>query len=254
MNCRRARRLMHEVLDGDLTQRPALDEHLGECRPCRTQWARLQRVQDVLAQTAGRPLEPVRLQRLTRASLAQIGAPGPEGGIVSGVPAWMRFACAGAVMLAFAVGLVIGRSAWPTEVVVTRTVPGPEIVGKTVRVQVPVVEERVVVKPVPVVKTRVVYRDRPTPTAGITDSSALAGGYGARELPGPGEVEVVSVQPVLRREIEPAAVVERPVDDIPTPEPAADGRADLGSDRVADSMMVAHAARDVTEQTPGGNQ
>lgn len=165
MNCRRARRLMHELLDGSPTGREALDTHLAACEPCRAEMARLRDAHDAVAATVACPTGEPDFEREMAGIWQAIDArsrraDGPRR-------LWPIPACAAAAMLLFCLGLWAGRTAWPREVTVTRIVAEPQIVEKTVEVpvEVTVVKERVVIKRVPVVKTRVVFRDRAAPTA-----------------------------------------------------------------------------------------
>lgn len=77
-------------------------------------------------------------------------------------------ALAAALVLFFAGGLLVGRTFCPREVVVTEQVrvstPAP---ARVVRVEVPVVHERLVVKRVPVVRTRVIYRQAALPVSAV---------------------------------------------------------------------------------------
>ena len=162
MNCRKARGLIDQLLDGTLDDRTALDEHLAHCDACRSAFARLQRVQDAVSRSVRSSPDEARLDRITAGILEGARHPEPHVAPAPGRPRWASFAAA-AVVVAFALGLGMGRVVWPREMVVTKVVPKREVVEKVVEVQVPVIEERVVVREVPVVKTRVVYRDRPAP-------------------------------------------------------------------------------------------
>lgn len=161
MNCRRARKLMHELLDGSLADREALDRHLTQCDACRMQMARLRDVEavviDTVAHSTGEPDLGREMAGIWQAIDARSQRAEPPRRL------WLIPACAAAAALLFCLGLWTGRAAWPREVTVTRVVTEPKVVERTV--EVPVVRERVVIKRVPVVKTRVVYRDRAVPVA-----------------------------------------------------------------------------------------
>ncbi len=163
MNCRRARRLMHELLDGSVTDREALDTHLAECDACRAEMSRLREAHDAVAATVACPTGEPDFEREMAAIWQAIDARGERAERARHGRLWLVPACAAAAVLLFCLGLWTGREAWPREVTVTRVVTRPEIVER--RVEVPVVKERVVVERVPVVKTRVVYRDRVVPAA-----------------------------------------------------------------------------------------
>ena len=149
-----ARELMHEALDGSADAREALAAHLAECDDCAAEFAAMERLQAAVGETVACEPPEDRLERATVAALA----------LADGRPArsrWVTVAMAAAVLLAFGIGLLTGREAWPREVVRIERVP--QVVERIVEreVEVPVVEERVVVREVPVYRERVVYRDRP---------------------------------------------------------------------------------------------
>lgn len=161
MNCRRARKLMHELLDGSLTDREALDTHLAECEPCRAAMLRLRDAHDAVAATVACPTGEPDFEREMAGIWQAIDARSRRAERARRL--WPMPACAAAAILLFCLGLWTGRAAWPREVTVTRTETEPKIVERTV--EVPVVKDRVVIKRVPIVRTRVVYRDRVVPAA-----------------------------------------------------------------------------------------
>jgi hypothetical protein len=151
-----ARELMHEALDGSDEAREGLDAHLAECAECAAEFAAMQRLQAAVGETVS--CEPPQ-DRLDRATVAALAVSEESRG-----RSWVAFAMAAAVLLAFGIGLLAGREAFPREVV--RVERMPQIVERVVErevevpVEVPVVEERVVVREVPVYRDRIVYRDR----------------------------------------------------------------------------------------------
>ncbi len=151
------RELMHEALDGSGDARERLTAHLAACEDCAAEFAAMQRLQAAVSATVACEPPEDRLERATVAALA--AAEQPQ------VRRWVAFAMAAAVLLAFGIGLLAGREAWPREVVRVERVP--QIVERIVEreVEVPVIEERVVVRQVQVVRERVVYRDRPAEAA-----------------------------------------------------------------------------------------
>ncbi len=162
-----ARELMHEALDGSEDAREALAAHLAKCEECAAEFAALQRLQAAVGETVACEPPPDRLERATAAALATSDEPRGHR--------WVAiFAMAAAVLLAFGIGLLAGREAFPREVVRVKHVP--QVVEKVVEreVEVPVVEERVVVRrvEVPVYRERIVYRDRPVDVAEAEDRTA----------------------------------------------------------------------------------
>jgi hypothetical protein len=152
-----ARELMHEALDGSENAGEALDAHLAECEECAAELAAMQRLQSAVGESVACEPPSDRLDRATVAALALSKEPRRRP--------WVAFAMAAAVLLAFGIGLLAGRAAFPREVVRVERVP--QIVERVVEreVEVPVVEERVVVREVPVYRDRIVYRDRPVEVA-----------------------------------------------------------------------------------------
>jgi len=157
MTHEQARELMHDALDGAVEARDRLAGHLADCDDCAAEFATLERAQEAVAATVACEPPEDRLERATVAALALADEP-------RGRP-WVALAAAAALLLAFGVGLLAGRSAWPREVVRVERVPQvvERIVEREVPVEVPVVQERIVVREVPIVRERIVYRDRPAP-------------------------------------------------------------------------------------------
>jgi len=152
MDCREARRLMDDLLDGALMDSEALDEHAAACEGCREELGRLRALDAAVAASVVHTPEEHELARMTAGVLDEIEVRPP-------VALWPKVAAlAAAAVVIFCGGLWAGRAAWPTERVVERVVEVPTVVEKLVPVTV--VEEREVVREVPVVQTRVVYRDR----------------------------------------------------------------------------------------------
>jgi predicted anti-sigma-YlaC factor YlaD len=159
MDCKQARKLMHEALDGRGEVEPALAEHLSACAACRNEYAALGAVQNlVAAKVAGEPPQ----ESLERVSAGVLGRLAREKQVHAGA-AWRSLAVAAGLLLVFGLGLLAGRELWPREVVRVERVP--QVVERIVEREVRVVEERVVVERVPVVRTRIVYRDRPAESA-----------------------------------------------------------------------------------------
>ncbi len=155
MKCRKARKLIQELLDGTLGDRVELDGHLGGCGECRAELAALQQIDAAVSGVVGEDIPEDALERVSAGVLPQIAE--RESRPV-GVFAF-RWAAALA-MAALMVGLGAGRWMWPRETTVTVVEKVTVVQEKIVEVKVPVVRERVVVKEVPVVRTRIVYRDR----------------------------------------------------------------------------------------------
>ncbi len=254
MNCRNARKLMHEILDGTFTHQARLEAHLTECERCRAQWAMLSRTQDALIQCVGRPVEDSALERLTSSVLAEVGTRETGPPVVPAPRRWVAVAIAAGLLLAFATGLGAGRTIWPREMAVTRVVTEREVVERQVRIEVPVPRERVVVKRVPVLKTNVVYRDRPTREAGAAEEGVVPAPGETLAASPPPKVELVAVNPVLRREIRPAAVVDDGVFDAKPAEPLASSHADFAPDSAAETIMVAQTGTGIAQPTAGEDQ
>jgi anti-sigma factor RsiW len=204
VECREARRLMHEILDQRDPDAGEIEEHLAACEECRAAFGRLR---DADAATRAIVAESVDEDRASRAVAAALKA-------IAATPAaparGRRLALAGlpfAVGLAmFAVGLWCGRTAWPREVTLTRVETRPEtverVVEKVVRVEVPV--------PTPVIRERVVVRTVYVPTRATAERRVAAGPITVPPIP----------RPIVTREITPAAVVAPP----PEPAPPSDSR------------------------------
>ena len=158
-----ARELMHEALDGSADAREALAAHLAECDDCAAEFAAMERLQAAVGETVACDPPEDRLERASVAAMALTDEPRGRR--------WAALAMAAAVLLAFGIGLLAGREAWPREVVRIERVP--QAVERIVEreVEVPVVEERVVVREVPVYRERVVYRDRPVEAAEETPAA-----------------------------------------------------------------------------------
>jgi hypothetical protein len=159
VDCRHAQRLMNEALDGE-PMPSALAEHIAGCPACRAESRALEATQRLVAEALDCPAPAAALDRLTAVTLAAAAARPVR-------PRRLMPALGGlAVAAIFCLGLLAGRWAFPREVVTERIVQAPAQ-ERVVRVEVPVVQERIVVRErvvtreVPVVRTRVVYRDRP---------------------------------------------------------------------------------------------
>ncbi len=161
MNCRTARRLMHELLDGDCADQSGLDSHLAECEACRAEMSRLRHVHESVAEAVGRPPDQPDLAEDMSGIWHAVRARGLGPAQPDRPRTWAAGAFGLAAALLFGLGLWAGGSLWPREVQVVRVVTETKIIEKSI--EVPVVEERIVIQRVPVVKTRVVYRDRPVP-------------------------------------------------------------------------------------------
>lgn len=173
MKCRRARKLIHELLDGALADRAQLDRHLDECAACRAELRALEPVESAVRGVVETEVPEEALERITAGVLPALATPQPQ--TTRAAHRWV-VALAAAALAMFFLGLGAGRWAWRRERVVREVVRVPEVreVVKEVevRVPVPVVEERVVVKRVPVYKTRV-----------LPAEDALAHSYGAGAKP-----------------------------------------------------------------------
>ena len=164
------------------------EHHLAECTRCRVEWRQLQRLERAVRADT-RCAVPAERREQAIADILQQMAAQPTHSVVW--RAWPRWVMAAAlIIVAFSAGLGAGRTVWPREVIVTKTVKIPEVHEKIV--EVPVVKERIVVKRVPVYKTRIVYRDREVEKLawGLTNYRA----YGEREpLPGPVKCDEIVV-------------------------------------------------------------
>jgi len=204
MNCRKSLALMHEVLNGIPTDRGELEAHLEECTSCRDDFARLRRVQDLAAGAVSpAPVPEALLEAVTERVLAAVGHEGP-GGRATWYAALRLALSAACAVLVFALGMAVGRQAWPREVTVTQVVDRPQVVEKRVEVTVPVpvVEERVVVRTVPVVRTRVVYRDSPAVIAAPLATPDVA--------PGASSSILLAFEPVVSQELQSITDVRLP--------------------------------------------
>ena len=156
MNCKQARRLMQDILDGTQADHAELDGHCAECPQCRAEWRQLQALDSAVRADVRCDVPVARRDRVIAAALHRIES---QQGRAARSARWPKLVTAAAlVIVAFSVGLGAGRTVWPREVIVTKTVKVPEVHEKIVEVEV--LKERVVVKHVPVYKTRIVYRDR----------------------------------------------------------------------------------------------
>ena len=254
MNCREARNLMDEVLDGNPIHQTRLEAHLAECERCRDQWVMLRRTQEALAECVRRPVEPSALERLTTDVLAEVGAQQTGTPAAAGGRRWVAFAMAASLLLAFATGVGAGRTIWPRAVTVTKVVTQHEVVERSVEVPVPVVKEQVVVKRVPVLTTRVVYRDRPAPREGAAESEILRASREMRRAAPPPEVELIAVHPVVRREFQPAAVIDEGGSESDQSEPMADGGPRIATGPAAQTIMAAQIVSDTPKPIIGGDQ
>ena len=158
MNCEQARRVMQDVLDGTQADHAELDAHCAECPQCRAEWRQLQAI-DSAVRAGVRCDVPVECRdRVMADALRRIEL--RQGHAARGTRWPRRVATAALLIAIFVGGIYAGRTVWPREVTVTKTVKVLEVHEKIVEVEVPVVKERVVVKRVPVYKTIIVYRDR----------------------------------------------------------------------------------------------
>lgn len=238
MNCRRARELFDELLNGTLTDRAPLDRHVDECEACRAELRRLQQVHEAVARTVRRDVDEARLERATEAILAGITASPPVAAVAAVRLRWASVALA-AALAAFVLGTQLGRTLWPEQVVVTKLVPRTEVVERIVEVKVPVVQERVVVKQVPVVRTRVVYRDRPVPQQPALQTGAPPEPVKADELVVSLNASLVTVHPVVSREVHPVTVVVEPDTDPGQEEPDRGARGDVREEGTQPALVLA---------------
>jgi anti-sigma factor RsiW len=205
VNCRRARRLVQDLLDGCLANPTELDQHLATCQACRTHLARLQRLSAAVAGDVRCSPDEARLERVTAgvegAIAAERRAQEPTG---RGRP-W-RALVAAAMLGVFALGLLAGRMVWPRETVVTQVQRVVQTKLVHDRVEVPVIRERVVRKivRVPVVRTRLVIRYLPPPALPAGAGGAnLALGFGASlASPEPEPIRVYLPAPAQPAQIE----------------------------------------------------
>ncbi|MFQ6130449.1 MAG: anti-sigma factor family protein [Armatimonadota bacterium] len=154
MRCRQARRLIHELIDGDVCGDADLDQHLAECAACRQELWALERAQDAVGAVVQRDVPDQALERIAAGVTSSVQAPGRQ----PIRPVWRKLvpAFAAASLVMFLAGVGVGRWAWPRELTVTEVVTVPKVIERTVEVPV----ERVVEKEVPVFKTRYVYVER----------------------------------------------------------------------------------------------
>ncbi|MFQ5809017.1 MAG: anti-sigma factor family protein [Armatimonadota bacterium] len=215
MRCRKARKLIQELMDGALGDRRELDAHLGGCTACRRELAALQQIDAAVRDVVTCDVPEEALNRLSAGVLPALAA---QEARPVGIFA-LRWAAAAMIAAALLAGLAAGRWLWPRQVTVTRVERVTEVREKIVEVEVPVVkvEERVVVKRVPVTRTEVVYRDPPErPPAALWAS------------PGPVRLEPIRIRidttpappaPELRQQVRPAALAEKAgEEDTPSPE------------------------------------
>jgi hypothetical protein len=159
VRCRKARKLIQELMDGALGDRRELDAHLGECTDCRQELAALQQIDAAVRDVVACDVPEEALNRLSAGVAPALAAQEAQPVGLFGV----RWAAAAMAAAALLVGLGAGRWLWPRQVTVTQVKTVTEVRERIVEVEVPVVqvEERVVVKRVPVTRTEVVYRDPP---------------------------------------------------------------------------------------------
>ena len=183
MRCRKAHKLLQELLDGCLTERAGLDRHLGECVGCRAYLARLQRVSEAVQDEVRCTIDDASLERLTARVQTAVAAERVASAPTVRVRTWRALAAAALLMAVFGSGALAGRTLWPRETVARSA----ESVGETTirvvekRVEVPVERERVVerIVRVPAVRSRVVIRylpQRAGPTRVPTPALASAPG------------------------------------------------------------------------------
>lgn len=175
MNCEQARGVMQDVLDGTQADHAELDAHCAECPQCRAEWRQLQAIASAVRADVRCDVPVECRDRVIAGALRRIEF--QQGHVVRDVR-WVRGVATAALLIAvFATGLYAGRTVWPREVIVTKTVMVPEVREKIVEVKVPVVQEKVVIKRVPVYKTRIVYLDRevkkPVPVVTPPETPAL---------------------------------------------------------------------------------
>ena len=214
---------MDHLLDETLADAAELDAHLAKCTRCRAELARLRQVRVTVRQSVRHQADEARLERATAKARAAIEAQAPGPSRVRR-PVGRVLPALGALLLAFALGVGAGRTAYPREVMVPRVVTRTEVVEKRVDVPVEIIRERVVVKRVPVVNTKIVYRDRGMttaepgppwsdtetvlalpPNAEATSEPIATGGPAL-----PGDATVMLVRPVISREIHPVTVAGTP--------------------------------------------
>jgi len=249
MNCKQARRLMHEILDGAEMGREGLEQHVAQCPACRAELRALQATETALQRAVNcqAPSEP--LERAMNGALYAI----KHQGVAYGGRRWLVVGVAVGVLAAFCVGLFAGRSVWPREVIQVNRVR--EVVEKVVKVEVPVVKERVVVKRVPVVRTRVVYREREAPP--LPEAAEMTPPKQAeikREPVVPEQYEIrITSNPISftcsrRDEVRLAAIAEdedKPETVTPAPqeEQSDEARQDAAAPHTLDGVAVAQAPR-----------
>ena len=142
MNCIETRRELEEALDRKVDRSPQAEAHLAECADCRVEGRRLEALANlVAAATEPAPTDPAPIRALARAKARAREAAIGGGVAATNWPLHCAWACAAA--LAFLIGANM-RTVQTVDHVVR--VPGPE---RTVRVEVPVVHERIVEKLVP---------------------------------------------------------------------------------------------------------
>lgn len=151
MNCRQARRVVRQLLDGEAASREALDEHVGACAECRGYLDSMLRLDAALGAALGSAVSDAETDRATAIAMPETWRGWRP------VPLLSRLAPALSV-LALLLGFLGGHALWPRERLVERAVEKPVITVR--RIEVPVTKERVVVREVPVERVRVVYRER----------------------------------------------------------------------------------------------
>jgi anti-sigma factor RsiW len=233
MKCRKARKLIQELLDGTLGDRGELDEHIAACGECRAELAVLQQIDMAVSGVVGGDIPDDVLERISATVLPQIAERErrPVGLFA------FRWAALAMTAAALIVGLGVGRWAWPRETTVTVVERVPVVQEKIVEVKVPVVRERVVVKEVPVVRTRVVYRDRePAPVTTL---------FASRREPVTLEPIIIRYAtapalpaPTLQQNVRPAELAEDDEEEPPAPtdaerEPSDDTTKNAGAAELA---------------------
>ena len=165
MNCKEARGLMQEILDGAEVCDAEFEHHLAACTRCRVEWRQVQRLERAVRADTRCAVPAARREQAIVAILQQIEAQPTRNVVWRGWPRWLM--AAAVIIVAFSLGLGAGRTVWPREVIVSQTVLVSDVREKIVEVERPVIKERVVVKRVPVIKERIVYlhRDAPEITA-----------------------------------------------------------------------------------------
>lgn len=145
MKCRNARRMMDDLLDGDLreSQREELTAHLTNCASCRKELQAMERIKALAAEALEADPARERLEAISASVSAHIQAEEERGFAFR--PFHVRASLAAVIFVAgLGGGVFLGATRFPK--IVTERIEVPVARKEVVRVDVPVVEERIVTR------------------------------------------------------------------------------------------------------------